>query len=125
VRFRDVFGTAPSSIIPLASPFIMRKRMPGTTYFPHPFQRVGHCRDHDVRSLCLGLSGPIGQRGYVSGVMLDRDPSVLLPWSRHSSVMSIMPTWLDSTRSALSFSRGVHLRASYHLAGLLDAQVGQ
>jgi hypothetical protein len=78
-----------------------------------------------VRSLCLGLSGLIGQRGYISGVVLDRDPSVPLPWSGHSSVMSIMPTWLDSTRSALSFSRGVRLRASYRLAGLLDAQVGR
>jgi hypothetical protein len=37
-----------------------------------------------LRSLRLGLSGLTSQRGYVSGVMLDRDPSVLLPRSGHA-----------------------------------------
>jgi hypothetical protein len=33
--------------------------------------------------------------------------------------------WLDSTRSALPFSRGVRLRADCRLAGLLGEQVGR
>jgi hypothetical protein len=64
---------------------------------------MGHCRDPDVEVLWLGLTGPTGQWGYVSDIVLDRDSSVLLPWSGHDLVMIclIMPSWLDSTRSAL------------------------
>jgi hypothetical protein len=36
VKFRDVLNTTLSSIIPSASPFIMRRRMPGTIYCPVP-----------------------------------------------------------------------------------------
>jgi hypothetical protein len=56
-----------------------------------------------LRSLWLGLTGPTGQRGNVSDVVLGRDPSVLLPWSGHGLAMInlIMPSWLDSTRLAL------------------------
>jgi hypothetical protein len=44
---RDVFNTTLSSVIPLVSPFIMHRRMPGTTYCPVP-PRMGHCRDPDA-----------------------------------------------------------------------------
>jgi hypothetical protein len=39
----------------------------------------------------------------VSDVVLDRDPSTLFPWFGHGLVMIclIVPSWLDSTRSAL------------------------
>jgi hypothetical protein len=71
----DVFSTTSSSVIHLASPFIMHRRMPGTVETPM------------LRSPRLGLSGLTGQRGYVSGVVLDRDPSVPLPRSGHGLVM--------------------------------------
>jgi hypothetical protein len=78
-----------------------------------------------LRSLRLGMSGHSGQWGYVSNVVLDRDPSVPLPWSGHGLVIicPIMPSWLDSTRSALPSSRHVLLRASCHLARLLGRKV--
>jgi hypothetical protein len=41
-----------------------------------------------LRSMRLGLSGPTGQWGYVSSVVFDRDPSVLLSQPRHGLVMS-------------------------------------
>jgi hypothetical protein len=41
----------------------------------------------------------------------------------HGSVMSIVSMWLDSTRLALPFSRGVCLRVVCCLAGLLGEQV--
>jgi hypothetical protein len=34
--FRDVFSTTSSVVIPLPSPFLMRRRMPGTVYYPVP-----------------------------------------------------------------------------------------
>jgi hypothetical protein len=36
-----------------------------------------------------------------------------------------VPTWFDSTGLALPFSRGVRLRASCRLAGLIGGQVGR
>jgi hypothetical protein len=36
VRFRDVFSTASSSVIPLALLFIMHRRTPGMAYRPDP-----------------------------------------------------------------------------------------
>jgi hypothetical protein len=78
-----------------------------------------------LRSLWLGLTGPTSQRGYVSGVVLDKDPSVLLPWSGHGLVMIylIVSSWLDSTRSALPPSKGVRPRDDCRLVGLLGRQV--
>jgi hypothetical protein len=57
--------------------------------------------------------------------VLDRDPSVLLPQSGHGLVMiyPIVLSWLDNTRSAPPSSRGVRLRASCRLTGLLDRRV--
>jgi hypothetical protein len=64
---------------------------------------MGHCRASDVESLWLGLTGSTSQQGYVSSVVLDRDPSVLLPRSGHDLEMIglIVLSWYDSTRSAL------------------------
>jgi hypothetical protein len=66
----------------------MRRRMPGTTYCHVPSDLWVTIETPMLRSLLLGLSGPTGQRGYISSVMLDRDPSVPLPWSEHGSVLS-------------------------------------
>jgi hypothetical protein len=127
VRFRDVFSAASSSVIPLASPFIMRKHMPGTTYCPIPSSVWVTVETSMLRSLRLGLCGPTGQREYIFGIVLDRDPSVPLPRSRHGlgTICPIVSSWLGSTGSALPFSRGVCLRASCRLAGLLCTQVGR
>jgi hypothetical protein len=80
-----------------------------------------------LRSLRLGLTGAsaTSQRGYVSGVVLDRDPSVLLPRSGHGLVMIclIVLSWLDSIRLALPPCRGVRLRADCCLAGLFGRKV--
>jgi hypothetical protein len=56
-----------------------------------------------LRSMRLELTGPTSQWGYVSCIVLDRDPLVLLPQSRHGLVMIrfIVPSWIDSTWSAL------------------------
>jgi hypothetical protein len=72
-----------------------------------------------------GVVWSTGQRGYVSGVVLDRDPSIPLPRSGHGLVMiyPIAPSWIDSTRSTLPCGRGVRLRVDCHLAGLLGGQV--
>jgi hypothetical protein len=49
MRFKDVLDTTSSSVILLVSPFIMRRRMPGTTYYPVPSGVcMGHCRDPDA-----------------------------------------------------------------------------
>jgi hypothetical protein len=58
---------------------------------------MGHFRDPNIVVLWLGLSGTTGQWGHVSGVVLDRDPSVLLPRSGHDLVMiyPIVLSWLD------------------------------
>jgi hypothetical protein len=58
VRFRDVFSTTSSSVIPLASPFIMRRRMLGTAYCPVPFGVWVIVETSVLRSLWVGLSGP-------------------------------------------------------------------
>jgi hypothetical protein len=88
VWLRDVFNTTSSSVIPLVSPFIMCRRMPGTTYCSVPSGVWVTIETPMLRSLRSGSSGPTGQLGYVSGVVLERDPSVSLPQFRHGSVMS-------------------------------------
>jgi hypothetical protein len=65
VTFRDVFSPTSSFVIPLASPFIMRRRMPGTAYCPIPSGVWVTIKTPMLRSLRLGLSGPIGQRRYI------------------------------------------------------------
>jgi hypothetical protein len=62
--------------------------MPGTTYCPAPSGVWVNVETTMLRSLRLGLFGPTGQRGYISSVVFDRDPSVPLARSRHGSVMS-------------------------------------
>jgi hypothetical protein len=86
--FRDVSSTTSSFIIPFVSPFIMRRRTPGTTYCPVPSGVWVTIETLVLRSLWLELASPIGQWGHVSSIMLDRDPSVPLPWSGHGLVMS-------------------------------------
>jgi hypothetical protein len=66
----------------------MRRRMPSTTYCPVPPSVWVTVETLMLRSMRLGLFGPTGQWGYVSGVVLDRDPSVLLPRSGYGSVKS-------------------------------------
>jgi hypothetical protein len=99
--------------------------MPSMIYCPVPSDVWATVKTPMLRSLRLGLSDPTGQWGHVSDIVLDRDYSVLLPQSGHSSVMSHRADVADSTRLALPFSRGVHLRATCRLAGLLDGQVGR
>jgi hypothetical protein len=84
VRFRDVFGIASSFVISLMSHFIMRRRMPGTAYCPVPCGVWVTIDTPMLRSLQLGLTGPTGQWRYVYDVVLDRDPSVMLPRSGHA-----------------------------------------
>jgi hypothetical protein len=75
-----------------------------------------------LMSLLLGLSGPTGQRGYdPTTCLIEIDSSVPLPRSGHGSVIvwPIVPMWLDSTRSALPFSRVVRLRVGCRLTELL------
>ena len=67
---RGVFSTTSSSVIPLASSFIMRRRMPGTVYCPAPSGVWVTVETLMLRSLWLEPSGPTSQRGYVSGVVL-------------------------------------------------------
>jgi hypothetical protein len=62
--------------------------MSGTTYCPIPSSLWVSVETLMLRSLQLGLSGPTGQRGYISNVVLDKGPSVPLPWSGHGSTMS-------------------------------------
>jgi hypothetical protein len=85
---RDVFSTTLSSVIPLVSPFIMCRRMLGMAYCFVPSVVWVTVETPMLRSLQSGSFGPTGQLGYVSGVVLERDPSVSLPQSRHGSVMS-------------------------------------
>jgi hypothetical protein len=61
----------------------------------------------------------------VSDAVLDRGPSTPFPWFGRSLVMIclIVPSWLDSTRSALSSCRCVRQRVGCRLAGLLGRQV--
>jgi hypothetical protein len=87
VWLRDVFNTTSSSVIPLASPFIMRRRMLGTVYYLVPSGIWVTIETPVLRSLRLGLTGPTSQRGYISSIVLDRDPSVSLTWSGHGLVM--------------------------------------
>jgi hypothetical protein len=56
--FRDVFGIASSSIIPLVSPFIMRRNMPVMAYCPVPSGVWVIMKTPMLRSLRLGLTGP-------------------------------------------------------------------
>jgi hypothetical protein len=127
VRLWDVFSIASPSVIPLPSPFIMHKRMPGMAYRPVSSGVWVTGETPILGSLRLGLCSPTGQWRFVSVVVLDRDPLVLLSRSEHGLVMicPIVPSWLDSTRSALSSGRGVCMRASCRLARLLDRQVGR
>jgi hypothetical protein len=62
--------------------------MSGTAYCPIPCGIWVTVETLMLRSMWLGLSGLTGQQGYVSNVMLDRDPLVPLPWFGHGSVMS-------------------------------------
>jgi hypothetical protein len=92
---RDVFGTASSVVIPLASPFIMHRRMPGMAYFPVPYgvwvtvetpmlrlgvERVkpssAHC-DSLMQRAELGLTRPSGELEKVAqlGSLLAREPA--------------------------------------------------
>ena len=73
---RDVFSMALSSVIPLASPFTMRRRTSSTTYCPVPSGVWVTTETLMMRSLRLGSFGPTVQQGYVVGIMLDRVPSV-------------------------------------------------
>jgi hypothetical protein len=57
---RDIFSIASSSIIPLVLPFIMRRHMPGTTYFPVPSGVWVTVEIPLLRALLLGSSGPAG-----------------------------------------------------------------
>jgi hypothetical protein len=59
VRFRDVFSTTSSSVIPLASPFIMQRCMPGKAYCPIPSSIWVTVETLMLRSLWLGLSDPL------------------------------------------------------------------
>jgi hypothetical protein len=100
--------------------------MPGMAYRPVSSVVWVAVETPMLGSLRLGLCGPTAQWGFISVVVLDRDPLVLLPRSGHDLVMicSIVLSWLDSTRSALPSGRGVCVRASCRLARLLDRQVG-
>jgi hypothetical protein len=84
----DVFSTTSSFVIPLEPSFIMCRCMPDTMYFLDPFNVWVTLETPVLRSLQLGLFGSTGQRGYISGIVLDRDPSILLPWSGNGSMMS-------------------------------------
>jgi hypothetical protein len=86
--FRDVFSTSSSSVILLASPFIMRRRTSGTTYWPVPSGIWVTVETLMLRSLWPGSFGSTGQQGYVSGVVHDRVPSIPLLQFGHGSVMS-------------------------------------
>jgi hypothetical protein len=57
--------------------------------------------------------------------VLDRDPSVPLPWSGHGLVMicPIVLSWLDKIMSTLPSSRGVRLSVVCRLVGSLGSQV--
>jgi hypothetical protein len=69
VWHKDVFITTLSFVIPLASPFIMRRHMPSTTYCPIPSNVWLTVETPVLRSLRLESSGATSQRGYVSGVV--------------------------------------------------------
>jgi hypothetical protein len=66
----------------------MCRRTPGMAYFPVSSGVWITVGTTVLRSLWLGLSSLTGQRAYVSGIVLDRDPSIPLPWSRHGLVIS-------------------------------------
>jgi hypothetical protein len=72
-----------------------------------------------VRSPLLESFGPTGQRGYVSDVMLDRDPSISLP---HSGA------WLGdvlSCRRSLIVLGRLSFRVDCRLVGLFGRQVAR
>jgi hypothetical protein len=71
----------------LVSPFIICRRMSDMAYRLIPSSVRITVETLMLRSLQLELTGLTGQRGYIFIVVLDRDPSVLLPWSRHDLVM--------------------------------------
>jgi hypothetical protein len=130
VRFRDVFNTTSSFVIPLASPFIMHRCTPGIAYLsyrPIPSSLWVTVETPMLRTLWLGLTGPTSQWGYVFSVMLDRYPSILLRWSRHGLVMIclIVSSWLDSDRLVLPQCRCVRPRACCRLVGPLSRQDDQ
>jgi hypothetical protein len=77
VWLRDVFSTTSSYVIPLASSFIMRRRMPGMVYCPVPSGVWVTVKTLMLRFPWPG-SGPTGQQGCVFDVVLDIDPSVQL-----------------------------------------------
>jgi hypothetical protein len=64
---RDVFGTTSSFVIPLSSPFIIRRRMPGTMYCPVPFGVGVTVETPMLRSPRLESSGPT-----VNGIRIRR-----------------------------------------------------
>jgi hypothetical protein len=59
--FRDVFSTTSSSVISLASSFIMRRRTPATTYCPVPSGVWVTVETQMVRFLRTGSSDPTNQ----------------------------------------------------------------
>jgi hypothetical protein len=65
----------------------MHRRMLGTVYYPVPSGVWVIVETLVLRSLRLGLIGPTSQQGYISGIVLDRDILVSLPWSEHGLVM--------------------------------------
>jgi hypothetical protein len=77
---RDVFSITSSSVIPLASPFIMRRRTSGMAYCLIPSGVWVTVETPMLRSLLPGSSGPTGQQGYVSDVVLDRDRTASTVW---------------------------------------------
>jgi hypothetical protein len=121
VKFRDVLNTTLSSITPSASPFIMRRRMPGTIYCPVP-SGVWVTIEPDTKVSTARVDWSYQS---VFGIVLDRGTSALFPWFVRGLVMNclIVRSWLDSTRSTLTSGRSIGQRVGCRLAGLLDRQV--
>jgi hypothetical protein len=86
---------------------------------------MGQCRDCDAEVPTAVVVWSHWSVGIHICIVFDRDPSILLPRSGHGLVMvcSLVPSWRDSTRSALPSSRGVRLRVGCHLTRLLGRQV--
>jgi hypothetical protein len=56
VKFRDIFSTGSSSVIPSVSPSIMRRHTPRTVYCHVPSSvYMGHCRDPNVEIFVAGV----------------------------------------------------------------------
>jgi hypothetical protein len=106
VRFRDIFSTASSFVIPSVSPSIMSRRMLGTVYRLISSGVWVTVETPMLRSTRLGLTGPPVSRDTLqntSDTVLDRGPSILFSWFDHVlvKICLVVPSWLDSTRSTL------------------------